>query len=175
MLFLDDLDAQSFIEKLFPNPWEALATFVAFIILLIAVFFFAYKPVKELLKKRQDYVENKIKNAEEREEKSKELLENANANIETSKKEAMNIIEEGKKTAQIEAKAIIDNSKEEAKQNIENAKKEIEQEIEKSKDEIHQEIVDVALTASKEVLKRNINEKDEKRLLDDFVNDLDKE
>ena len=175
MLILDGIiDAGEFIKKLFPNPWEALATFVAFIILLIAVFVFAYKPVKALLKKRQDYVDNKIKDAEIREEKSKELLDEANKNIEDSKKQGMEIIEQSKIDALATKQTIIEEGKEEAKKQILDAKKEIAQEIEKSKDDIHNEIVDVALSASKEVLKRNVNEDDERRLLNDFINGLDK-
>ena len=168
------ISRDDFISKLFPNPWEALATFIAFVILLIAVFFFAYKPVKELLKKRQDYVDNKIKDAEIREEKSKELLEEANLAKENSKKEGMEILEQYKADALATKQEIINEGKEEAKKQLQDAKKEIAQEIIKSKQDIHNEIVDVALSASKEVLKRNVNEDDEKRLLDDFINDLDK-
>ena len=54
---------EEFMEKLFPNVWDALAVFLAFVVLLIAVFYFAYKPVKKLLKQRGDYVEDKIKTA----------------------------------------------------------------------------------------------------------------
>ena len=46
---------QSFLDYLFPNPWDALAIFLAFVILLLVVFYFAYKPVKKLLKQRKDY------------------------------------------------------------------------------------------------------------------------
>lgn len=171
----DELNQETFFNKLFPNPWEALATLIAFIVLLLVVFFFLYKPVKSMLKKRADYVENKIKDAEIREEKSKELLEDASKNLEDSKKQGLEIIEKSKKTALQEKETIINEGKNEAKLQIENAKKEIEQEIEKSKDEIHKEIVDVALSASKEVLKREINDKDEERLIDDFIKDLDKD
>ena len=40
---------------------------------------------------------------------------------------------------------------------------------------IHDEIVDVALSASEELLNREVNKDDNKRLLNDFVNDLEKE
>ena len=52
-----DVSIGDITEKLFPNPWDALAVFLAFVVLLIAVFYFAYKPVKKLLKERGDYVE----------------------------------------------------------------------------------------------------------------------
>ena len=68
------ISKEDFIDKLFPNPWDALAVFLAFIVLLLAVFYFAYKPVKKLIKQRGDYVEDKIKTAETREKESQKLL-----------------------------------------------------------------------------------------------------
>ena len=45
---------------------------------------------------------------------------------------------------------------------------------EEALDEIHDEIVSVALSATSEVLKREINEKDNARIVDDFIKDMDK-
>ena len=53
------------------------------------------------------------------------------------------------------------------------AKHEIEQEIEKSKDEIHSQIVDVAFDASKKVLSREVNQKDNEKLINEFISDLE--
>ena len=35
------MTSEDFMKKLFPNPWEALFTFLAFVVLLIIVFFVA--------------------------------------------------------------------------------------------------------------------------------------
>ena len=43
-----------------------------------------------------------------------------------------------------------------------------------AKEEIRREMVSIALSASEEVLKREINEKDNSRIVTDFIKDLDK-
>lgn len=168
----DAIKKNDFLDKLFPNPWDALAVFLAFIILLLAIFYFAYKPVKKLLKQRGDYVENKIKTAEEREKESEKLLANANENVKASRKEAMEIVEKAKEDANKERQAILDKAKEEKAAEIKRTKEEIAQEIEASKDEIHREIVSVAIDASSKVLEREVNKKDNEKLIDSFIDDL---
>ena len=95
----DGFDVSSLPDKLFPVPYDALAVFLAFIVLLVVVFFVAYKPVKALIKKRGDYVEGKIKDANEKEFKANELLENANKEVKDKKVEARNIVEAAKADA----------------------------------------------------------------------------
>ena len=143
------ISKDDFISKLFPNVWDALATLLAFIVLLLVAFFFAYKPVKNLIKKRGDYVEGKIKDADEKEEKAKQ-------------------------DALIEKERIANEAKLAREAEVKKAKEEIAQEIEASKDEVHKEIVSVALDASKKVLSREVNSKDNEKLIDDFIKDLDK-
>ena len=168
----DAITKESFMDKLFPNPWDALAIFIAFVVLLLVVFYFAYKPVKKLLKQRDEYVSSKIKNAEEREKESEKLLNKANEEIKASRKEAMEIVEQAKNDANKERQAILDKAKEEKAQEIKRTKEEIAQEIEASKDEIHREIVSVALDASSKVLEREVNKKDNEKLIDSFIDDL---
>ena len=54
------------------------------------------------------------------------------------------------------------------------AEEDIARSKEEAKEEIRQEMVSVALEASKEVLKREVNEKDNSRLVMDFIKDMDK-
>lgn len=168
-------DSQSFLSKLFPQPWDALAIFLAFIVLLLVAFFFAYKPIKKLINDRKDYVEGKIKTAEQREEESRSLVDEAKKNVNESKKEAAKIIEKAQEDAKKEKSAIIAEGKREANLEKEKAKQEIAQEIEASKDDIHREIVSVAMDASSKVLGREVNDEDNKRLVSDFIDDLKKD
>ena len=126
----DAITKESFMDKLFPNPWDALAVFLAFVVLLIVVFYFAYKPVKKLIKQRGDFVENKIKNAEEREKESEKLLTKANEEVKASRVEAMQIVEKAKEDANKERQEILDKAKEEKQAELQRTREEIAQEIE---------------------------------------------
>ena len=163
-----------FITKLFPNVWDALATFLAFLVLVLVAFWFGYKPVKKLIKKRGDYVEGQIKEADEKNKQAKENLEKSNQMVKDSNVEAMEIIEKAKEDALKEKERIALEAKQVREEEVKKAKEQIAQEIEASKDEVHKEIVSVALDASKKVLSREVNSKDNEKLIDDFIKDLDK-
>lgn len=173
VIFDDVITKEGFLEKLFPNPWDALAVFLAFVLLLIIVFYFAYKPVKKLIQKRADYVEGKLRHAEQSEKEASQKVEEANLEVKKSHQEALAIVEQAKLDADKERQRIHEKAKEEADQEVARAKQEIEQEIEKSKDEIHSQIVDVAFDASKKVLSREVNQKDNEKLINEFIDDLE--
>ena len=57
-LFDLGLDAQDFVNKLFPNGWEPLVVqLLAFGVLVLAGIFLGYKPIKKLLNERGNYIE----------------------------------------------------------------------------------------------------------------------
>lgn len=169
------IEEEDILTKLFPKPWDALAIFLSFLVLLVIVIYFAYKPVKKLLKERGDYVEGKIKDAEvSQETANKHAFEAENILLE-SKKKAVNIVEVAKQDALNEKSKIVKQTKVELEQEKEKALMEIEMEIKANKEEIHKNIVSVALDASQKVLEREVSKEDNERLLNDFVDDLMKE
>lgn len=169
------LGREDFINKLFPDPWDALATFLAFIVLLLVVFYVAYKPVKNLLKKRGDYVEGKIKDAESMKLEADKLLSDANKEYKEKKIEAIGIVEKAKADATKEREAILDKARKEKEIEVERTRLEIAQEVEASKDEIHREIVSVAIDASTKILEREVSKKDNEKLIDSFIDELKEE
>ena len=64
-LFLSNMDnigevIKTISEKLVPNLLSFVVQFLSFLVLLLVFFLLAYKPVKRILKKRAEYVENEI-------------------------------------------------------------------------------------------------------------------
>ena len=175
--FLSNMDnigetMKSIGEKLIPNWLSFVIQFLSFIILLLAVFFLAYKPVKKMLNKRADYVENEIKEAKENNEKAQASIEEAKQIMATSKEKASEIIKNAEAQGQERFDAIVL----EAKQEVVEMKKAAEIDIERAKEDaiqdIRSEMVNVALSASKEILKREVDTKDNTKLAEDFINRL---
>lgn len=171
----DPIGSDDIINKLFPEPWDALAIFLAFVVLVVVVFFLVYKPVKKAMKQRGDYVEGKIKNAEQDERIASENRLKSEQNILSAKKEAGDLIKKAKDDALKEReKVVLETEAILAEKRVE-TKKDIEREIEKSKDEVRKQIVDVAFVAAEKVLGREVTDSDNSRLIDDFVADINKD
>lgn len=167
-------DAQDFINKIFPNGiLPFVAQFLAFLVLVLAGIFLGYKPVKRILTERAKYVEGNIKNAEEKNAEAIKHESIARENIDKSEIEARKIINDAKDDAIKAHNQIMSDTQEEVKQTKLQASVEIEQSKKKALEDIHNEIVSVALDASKSILEREINEKDDSILVEQFIKEVD--
>ena len=167
-----DLKAEDFTSKLIPNWISFVAQLGALIVLITVVIIFAYKPVKKIIKKRQDYIETNIREAEqskatwqENELKSKEA-------VLASNKTAAEIISQAKVDALKEREEIIKQTELDVLKMKQDAEEDIVRMESDAQEAIRKEIVSVALDASKELLGREVSSKDNERLLEEFIEDV---
>ena len=170
-----NLSADDFQKKLIPNWTSFVVQLAALIVLITVVIVFAYKPVKKIITKRQDYIESNIKEAEnskaiwaENELKSKET-------VLASTRTAADIVAEAKQSANVERSKILDETALEVERMKKDAENDIARMKEEAKEDIRQEIVSVALDASKELLGREVNSSDNTRLIEEFIEDINKD
>ena len=159
-------------EKLVPNLLSFVIQFLSFAILLVVVFVFAYKPVKRILKKRADFVENEIKEARENNLTAQRSIDEAKEIVASSKVQASAIIQKAEQQGQEQYDALIAQAKDEVVMMKKDAEKDIERAKEETLQDIRNEMVKVALGASEEILKREVDNDDNKRLAEDFINRL---
>lgn len=173
--FIDDFreEVQGIGNKLIPNFWSFLTQLLALIILIIVFMLVAYKPVKKMLNARAENIENNIKTAQTYAQISEQNLKQSEETIIASKKKANDIIAEATVKASEKQKEMIDETNKE----IVRLKKEAEKDIEASRqaalDEIHDEMVNVAISASEVLLKREINKEDDSRIVEEFIKNAD--
>ena len=159
-------------EKLVPNLLSFVIQFLSFAILLVVVFVFAYKPVKKILKKRADFVENEIKEARENNLTAQRSIDEAKEIVASSKVQASAIIQKAEQQGQEQYDALIAQAKDEVVMMKKDAEKDIERAKEEALQDIRNEMVKVALGASEEILKRAVDNDDNKRLAEEFINRL---
>lgn len=167
--------SDSFLGKIIPNVWAFLVQLLALIVMIVIFFVFAYKPVKKIIAKRQDYIQEQIVEAQNNNNQAQETLKNAELNIIESRKKADEIIENAKKQTQIEQEKIIEQAKLDIIKMKDDAEKDIQRKQLKAKEEIKKEIVDVAFLATSELLKRETNSKDNELLIKQFIDEMEKD
>lgn len=159
-------------EKLIPNLLSFVVQFLSFLVLIIAVFILAYKPVKKILKKRADYIENEIKEAKQSNLEAEKNLTEAKEMVASSKVQASEIIARAEKQGQERYDMMLVSANNEIVEMKKDAEKDIERAKEEAIQDIRNEMVNVALSASEEILKREVDSQDNKRLAEDFINRL---
>lgn len=170
----EPIEGEQIIEKLFPNVWALIAQLISFLILVIGMIFLVYKPVKKYLTKRREILDNEVKETEENKNKALNNVLTSEKEIASSKQKAKTIINNAEISASKKHDEIIENAKIEAKDIIKDANIAADKIKEDAKLELKNQIVDTALNASKKVLEREVSEKDNEKIIDDFISQLDK-
>ena len=162
------------VNNMLPNLYVTLMQLLLFVVTVLVFIFLAYKPIKKKLKERSEFVKKNIDESKAKNVQADEQLKKASEVILNSQKKASQIIQEAQIAADKKAQA----SEVELSRHIEEQKqqahKDIEAERAKMMKEARMDMIDAALTASKEVLKREVNKKDNDKILEEFIDGIDK-
>ena len=161
--------------KSFGIEWKILIwQIINFGLLFAALSYFFYKPVKKLMKEREGKIAESLKNAENLEKKSKELevefkskMTEQRLEIEEMHKKAKAAGDELRKELRVKAES-------EAERIIGEAKKTATQEKAEILKSLKDEVKGLAVALASKVLERNIDEKTERKFMEEALEEFKK-
>ena len=151
------------------DPGLFVWTIITFLILLPLLSKFAWKPLLNALEKREDEITNSLENAEKARKERERLTTEGDEIIAQARSEAQAIVSEGKKAADQLKESTLLKAKEEAVTNLEQAKEQIQVEKDKAIAEIKGEVVGLSLSIAEKLVKKNLNEEDNKSLINESL------
>lgn len=158
-------------NNLFPSIPIMLATFIAFVIVFLLLFFFLYNPVKKMIRKRQEFIQSQIDDSIKAKEDSLAKLSQAQAELIESHKQSVNIVNNAKSKAQeilasYKNKAISDANRliEETQIDLNERKKEFDKNSRIL-------IAETATEIAQRILKREISKSTQDEIIKDFLED----
>ena len=169
----EQIDKNVILGKLIPNIGSFLTQLAALIVLIVVVIIFGYKPIKKMVNKRQDYVANEIREAKEKNLQAEENLTQSKETVLANRRLASEIIDNAKIEAENQKQEILKSAEDEVLEMKKRAERDIKQSEEDAKEAIRQKMVEIALDASSEILKRNVNDEDNEKLVDEFIKEID--
>lgn len=128
-----------------------------------------------MLNTRAEHVRENIQAAEISKKEMEEKLSAAEKEVESERLKAQAMIKETIESSEKMRQQMLTEAKLEVEKERARALSEIELAKTEALDEIHQEIVEVALDASKKVLEREVSEKDNRRIIEDFIKEVKEE
>lgn len=158
--------------KLFPNALTIIVQLLSTGILLIAFKKFLWGPLLEYFKRRADYIEATINEANDMNETAKQNMELANQQAKDAAKQYRDILEEAKLDASKAKEAILQEAKEEAQYKVEQAKKETENEKLQAQAMMKEEIINVAIDVASKVMEKNMDIATNQELAQEFVKEV---
>ncbi|MGV8980044.1 F0F1 ATP synthase subunit B [Clostridium sp.] len=151
------------------NLSKIIAAMINFLLLLFIAKRYLFKPVNKILDTRKQELESSFEKARiDKEEANKLKMENVEK-LKLAKKEGKGIVEIYKQKAEKISSELIEDARHEATLIIERSRVEIERETEKAQSEIKKQVIDLSLILSEKALERHIDEKEHRRLIEDFI------
>lgn len=157
------------LEVISVNLWQILISLLNLLILFLVFKKFLFKPVNNMLAKRQSEIDSKYNEADEA--KRIALKDRAlwDEKIGTVKIETDEMIKKAQISAKRQGDAIVSKAKETADSIVRQAENQAQLEIKKAEEEIKKEIVEVSAALANKLLEREINADDHKNLIDSFI------
>ena len=157
------------------DPGVVIWTWIAFILVLIVLGKSTWKIIIKGLNARAEKIQDDLKEAEKIRETAKKSLAAYREQIDNAKNEANSIIENARVEAGRVRENIISAAREEAEANKNKIMLEIDREKEEVTNDMRKQAVDIAVVMAEKILKRNITKEDNQALIDEFINNVEKE
>ena len=152
-----------------------IAQILNFLILVVILRLVAYKPVARLLQQRSDKIQGDLDKAESDRKEAEATLVQYRQKLSDANVKAQEIVDKAEKVARDEHDAAVEATKREIEQMKKNAEEDIQRDRERIAAQLRGEVVSLSLAAASKLISKNIDNKENERLINDFINQLDKE
>ncbi len=151
------------------NLWQILISLINLVLLFLIMKRFLFKPVKNVLAKRQSEIDQQYADAEIAKNEADESRKQWQDKLSGAEAEADAIIQKATDNAKYRGEKMVAEAEEKAESIIRIAKTEAELEKKKAADGIKREIVEVSGALTEKMLEREINNEDHRTLIDSFI------
>lgn len=152
--------------------FEVVLSMIAVFTLFVALSYILFDPVRDMLKKRQEMVQETKDTANKEKEDALKLKAEYDAKVKNAEAEAEEILSEARRRALKNERAILEEAKEEAARIIANANVQIDLEKKKAMDDLKQEVVAIATMMAGKMVAVSMDEKTQNQLIEDTLKEM---
>ncbi|HXI85559.1 MAG TPA: F0F1 ATP synthase subunit B [Verrucomicrobiae bacterium] len=158
-----------------PTDWGLqIWTLVTFVVLLVLLAKFAFKPIAQALDRRGETIKKSIEEAEKQRADAKKLMEDYQKQIADARNEAGKVIEEARQLGERVRKEVVEKANAEASAVAQRAQEEIVRQKEKGVQELKDTVASLSVQIASKVLEKEVNEATHRQLIDNLIKDLGK-
>lgn len=142
-----------------------------FVILLVLLKAYLYKPIKKFLTERQDFIASKTESMVRAEKKAQDLQKQRQTELDGAMDEAKDLRNKAKSEAELTALEIIKSAKEQKVKILEDTEKQIDFEKEKAIASIESEIAGMVSDLSGKFMNKKITASDDEEIINRLVSE----
>ena len=161
------------LEVISINFGQILISLLNLLLLFLILKHFLYVPVKNIVADRQELLKRQFDVVENAVSKAKINEEYWNGKIKNAQQEANSIIKNAMDNANQNSKEIISDAKKKARDIVTQAEINAKIERKKAENSIKKEIADASTILAEKIISREINEYEQKNLIDNFIKEME--
>jgi F-type H+-transporting ATPase subunit b len=146
---------------------------ITFLVLLWALYKYAFGPLMRLQKARQDQIHQSIMDAENLRDEATQLLADYKKQLAQARGEADAIVDRARKAGEVNKAEILEEARVQAEGQLARARQQIERDTNQALQKIREEAADLAVTATAKVARSSLSEADQLRLIKEAINEID--
>lgn len=146
------------------------------IINLLVLYFlmkkFLFKPVNNIIAKREEAIQKQYNDANEAKAQANELKTQYEASLAGAKEDSAKLVQEAREKARVEYDRIVKSADDEVTKKMQKAEETIEEEKRKSLRSMQDQIEDLVVAAATKVVGEQVNAENSHKLYDDFIAEM---
>ncbi len=156
------------------NPGLIIWTIITFLLVIVILRKFAWKPLLHSLETREENIRSSIERAETAAQDAEQLLAQHKKQLSEAEEKSQKLIKEGRELGEKLKNDIITGARLQSRQLVEQAKLEIEREKEAALLRLRSEIADLAIKAAGKIINENLDSGRHKKIVDNFLDEMPK-
>jgi F-type H+-transporting ATPase subunit b len=155
------------------TPGLMIWTIVCFLIALFVLKRYAFGPIQKLIDERRERIRRALDEADEARDEARTLLEEHRKLIGQARGEAEEILSEARQVAKGMQERVKEETEADRQRRLEETKRQIEAETRRALEAIRSEVAELSLVAAEKVTRKSLDDKDQRRLIDEAIGELD--
>jgi F-type H+-transporting ATPase subunit b len=155
------------------TPGLMIWTIVCFLVALFVLKRFAFGPIQTLIDERRERIRRSLEEADGAREEARKLLEEHRKLIGQARNEAEEILSEARQVGKAMQQRVKDETEADRQRRLEETKRQIEAETRRALEAIRAEVAELSLFAAEKVTRKTLDDKDQRRLIDEAIGELD--
>jgi F-type H+-transporting ATPase subunit b len=156
-----------------PNVGLMIWTLLAFGVAMLVLRKYAWPAITEALDKRQRAIEESIEVAESTRTEAQQLLQEYRERLREARQQADEIVARARKAGEVHEREALDRAKTQREELLDQTRRDIDAETRRAIQEIRNEVADLTVMATEKVTRKSLDERDQKRLVEEALRELD--
>lgn len=158
--------------SLFPNIYTMLVQLTATLIIFLCIKKWLWQPVKNILAKRAEVMQESLDSAFKQNKEAQVNLEESKKELDAAKASSKEIIDAARVEATNLKNEIVASAKRDAQSKLDQAEDKIAQAKAQAQSDLHDEMVSVAMAAVSKLLNDKATSADDEKAIDDYIKEV---